>query len=58
MKALGSAIVAILVGLVALWVMVKLVFFTLKLVGVVIAVGIALVVFVVVKNMVLKGSRA
>jgi hypothetical protein len=58
MKALGSAILAILVGLVALWVMVKLVFFTLKLVGVVIAVGIALVVFVVVKNMVLKGSRA
>ncbi len=58
MKSLGSAAIAILVGLIALWVLVKLVFFTLKIVGVLIAVGLAILVYFVVKNMILKGSRA
>ena len=58
MKSLGSAAIAILVGLVALWLLVKLVFFALKIVGVLIAVGLAILVYFVVKNMILKGSRA
>ena len=58
MKALGSAIVAIVVGLIALWVMVKLVFFTLKLVGVVIAIGIAVAVYLVVAKKVRSIGRA
>jgi hypothetical protein len=58
MKSLGSAAIAIIVGLIALWVLVKLVFFAFKLVGVLIAIGLALVVYVVVRNMILKGNRA
>jgi hypothetical protein len=57
MKALGSAILAIIVGLVALVLLVKLVFFTLKLVGVVIAVAIAVGVYFVVKKKMLQGDR-
>jgi hypothetical protein len=58
MKALGSAIIAVLVGLVVLWLLVKLVFFTLKLVGILIAIAIAVAVYLVIEKMVRKGSRA
>jgi hypothetical protein len=58
MKALVSAIVAILIGLLALWLLVKLVFFTLKLVGIVIAIGIAVVVYLFIEKMVRSAGRA
>jgi hypothetical protein len=58
MKSLGSAIVAILVGLVALWILVKLVFFTLKIVGVLIAVVLAVAVYLVIEKMVRSAGRA
>jgi hypothetical protein len=58
MKALGSALVAILIGLVALVLLVKLVFFAFKLIGIVIAIGIAVVVYLVIEKMVRGGRHA
>ena len=56
MKDLGSLAVAILVGLVVLWLLVKLVFFTFKLIGLAIAVAVvAAVVFGVRK--IIEGPR-
>ena len=56
MKDLGSLAVAILVGLVVLWLLVKLVFFTFKLVGIAIAVAVAAGVFFAVRKMI-EGPR-
>jgi predicted ferric reductase len=52
MKALGSLAISILVGLIVLWLLVKLVFFTFKLVGIAIAVAVAAGVFFVVRKMI------
>jgi predicted ferric reductase len=56
MKALGSLAISILVGIVVLWLLVKLVFFAFKLVGLAIAVAVAAGVFFVVKGMI-EGPR-
>jgi hypothetical protein len=56
MKALGSLAISILVGIVVLWLLVKLVFFTFKLAGIAIAVAVAAGVFFVVRNK-LSGPR-
>jgi hypothetical protein len=45
MKSLGSLAIALLVGLVVLWILVKLVFFTFKLIGLAIAVAVVAAVF-------------
>ena len=58
MKSLGSAAIAILIGLVALWLLVELVFFAFKLIGVVIAIGLAVVVYLVIEKMVRGGRNA
>ena len=58
MKALGSAVLAAIVGLVVLWLLVKLVFFTLKLVGILIAVAIAVAVYLVIEKMVRRTGHA
>jgi hypothetical protein len=56
MKSLGSLAIAVLVGIVVLWLLVKLVFFAFKLVGLAIAVAVAAGVFFVVKGMI-EGPR-
>jgi hypothetical protein len=56
MKALGSLAISVLVGIVVLWLLVKLVFFTLKLAGIAIAVAIAAAVFFGVRKMI-EGPR-
>ena len=55
MKGIGSLALAILIGIVALWLFVKLLGFALKLVAVLIAVAVAVVAFFLVERMV-KGS--
>jgi len=55
MKTLGSLVIAVLVGVVAVWLLVKLVFITLKLVGILIGVGLAVAVFLVIERMI-RGS--
>jgi len=45
MKSLASLVIAILVGLLVLWLLVKLVFFTFKLIGLAIAVAVVAAVF-------------
>jgi hypothetical protein len=56
MKDLGSLAVAILVGLVVLWLLVKLVFFTFKLIGLAIAVAVVAAVFFGVRKLI-EGRR-
>ena len=56
MKALGSLAISVLVGIVVLWLLVKLVFFTFKLVGIAIAVAVAAAVFFGVRKMI-EGPR-
>ena len=56
MKSLGSLIVSILIGVVVLWVLVKLVFFAFKLAGIAIAVAVAAAVFFGVRKMI-EGPR-
>jgi hypothetical protein len=56
MKALGSLAISIIVGLIVLWLLVKLVFFAFKLVGLAIAVAVAAAVFFGVRKM-LAGPR-
>jgi len=56
MKDLGSLAVAVLVGIVVLWVLVKLVFFTFKLIGLAIAVSVVAAVFFGVRKMI-EGPR-
>lgn len=56
MKALGSLAVSLLVGLVVLWLLVKLVFFTFKLIGLAIAAAVVVAVFFGVRKMI-EGPR-
>jgi hypothetical protein len=56
MKDLGSLVVAILVGIVVLWLLVKLVFFTFKLIGLAIAVAVVAAVFFGVRKLI-EGPR-
>jgi high-affinity Fe2+/Pb2+ permease len=56
MKSAGSLAVSILVGILILWILVKLVFFTFKLIGIAIAVAIAAGVFFTVRRMI-EGPR-
>jgi len=56
MKSFGSAAASILVGILVLWVLVKLVFFTFKLIGIAIAVAVAAAVFFTVRKMI-EGPR-
>jgi hypothetical protein len=56
MKSLGSAVVSILVGILILWILVKLVFFTFKLIGIAIAVAVAAAAFFAVRKMI-EGPR-
>ena len=56
MKSIGSLAVSLIVGLVVLWVLVKLVFFTFKLIGIAIAVAVAAAVFFGVRKMI-EGPR-
>jgi hypothetical protein len=58
MRALGSLLIAIIVGLVAIWLFVKLVFFTLKLVVVLIGVALAVIAFFVVQRLIGGPRRA
>jgi len=56
MKSLGSLAIAVLVGILVLWLLVKLVFFTFKLIGIAIAVAVVAVVFFGVRKMI-EGPR-
>ena len=56
MKSLGSLVVSILIGVIVLWVLVKLVFFAFKLIGLAIAVAVAAVVFFAVRKAI-EGPR-
>ena len=56
MKSPGSLAIAILVGIVVLWVLVKLVFLTFKLIGLAIAVAVVVAVFFTVRKMI-EGPR-
>jgi len=59
MKSLASLAIAILVGILVLWVLVKLVFLTFKLIGLAIAVAVIAVVFFGVRKMIEgPGGRA
>ncbi|MBB3910423.1 MULTISPECIES: hypothetical protein [Sphingomonas] len=55
MKALGSLILAILVGFVALWVLLQLFVGALKLIGVLIAIGVAVVAYLLAEKLIGKG---
>ena len=50
MKSLGSLLVSILVGIVVIWLLVKLVFVTFKLLGILIGLGIAVAVYFAVRK--------
>jgi high-affinity Fe2+/Pb2+ permease len=50
MKSLGSLAIAALIGIVVLWLLVKLVFFTFKLLGIAIAVAVAAVAYFAVRK--------
>jgi multisubunit Na+/H+ antiporter MnhE subunit len=54
-KALGSLILAILVGFVALWVLLQLFVGALKLIGVLIAIGLAVVAYMLAEKLIGKG---
>jgi hypothetical protein len=56
MKSLGSLVIAILAGIVVLWLLVKLVFFTFKLIGLAIAVAVVAAVFFAVRALI-EGPR-
>jgi high-affinity Fe2+/Pb2+ permease len=56
MKSLGSLAVSILVGILVLWLLVKLVFLTFKLIGLAIAVAVVAIVFFTVRKMI-EGPR-
>lgn len=55
MKVLGALILAIIVGLVALWLLVEVFLLALNLVGILIAVAIAVVVYLVAEKFIGKG---
>ena len=52
MKSFGSLAVSILVGILVLWLLIKLVFFTFKLIGLAIAVAVVVAVFFGVRKMI------
>jgi hypothetical protein len=54
-KALGSLILAILVGVFALWLLLQLFVGALKLVGVLIAIGLAVVAYMLAEKLIGKG---
>jgi high-affinity Fe2+/Pb2+ permease len=56
MKSVGSLAASILVGILVLWLLVKLVFLTFKLIGIAIAVAVAAAVFFTVRRMI-EGPR-
>lgn len=56
MKSFASVAASLLVGILVLWVLVKLVFFTFKLIGIAIAVAVAAAVFFTVRRMI-EGRR-
>jgi hypothetical protein len=56
MKSLGSLLLSIVIGIVAIWLLVKLVFVGLKLVGIFIGLGIAVAVYFAARNMI-EGPR-
>ncbi|MCC2975840.1 hypothetical protein LK533_04010 [Sphingomonas sp. PL-96] len=55
MKALGSLILAIVVGVVLLWVLLQLFVGALKLIGVLIAIGAAVIVYMLAEKLIGKG---
>ena len=57
MKALGSLLLAIVIGVIALWLLLELFIGALKLVGVLIAVAIAVGVYFVAEKMIGKGRQ-
>ena len=57
MRAGGSAIVAILVGAVAVWLLIKLLGIALKLVAILVGAGLALAAYLAVRKMIAGGSR-
>ena len=57
MRAGGSAIVAILVGIAAIWLFIKLLGIALKLVAIVIGVGLAVVAYFAVRKMIAGSAR-
>ena len=56
MKSFGSAAASVLIGILVLWVLIKLVFFSFKLIGLAIAVAVAAAVFFSVRKMI-EGPR-
>lgn len=54
-KAVGSLILATLVGFVALWVLLQLFVGALKLIGVLIAIGVAVVAYLLAEKLIGKG---
>jgi hypothetical protein len=56
MKSLGSLLLSILIGIVAIWLLVKLVFVTVKLVGILIGLAIAAGAYFVIRGMI-EGPR-
>ena len=57
MKSGGSAIIAVAVGILAIWLFIKLLGFALKLVAVLIGVALAVAVYFVAKRMIAGGVR-
>lgn len=57
MKALGSLLLAIAVGVIALWLLLELFIGALKLVGILIAVAIAVGVYFIAEKMIGKGRQ-
>lgn len=57
MKALGSLLLAIAIGVVALWLLLELFIGALKLVGILIAVAIAVGVYFIAEKMIGKGRQ-
>lgn len=55
MKALGSLILAILVGVFALWLLLQLFVGALKLIGVLIAIGLAVMAYLLAEKLIGKG---
>jgi hypothetical protein len=57
MKALGSLLLAIVIGVLALWLLLELFIGALKLVGILIAVAIAVGVYFIAEKMIGKGRQ-
>ena len=57
MKSGGSAVLAIVIGIVAIWLFIKLLGIALKLVAILIGVGLAVLVYFAAQRMITGGSR-